>query len=100
MVNGRSPAAAAVFMPYRQRVAREGASLVDGTRGCYEVHDLTSPPVGPDRQTAADDLAQARHVGRDAKTLLRPTVGEPKTRHDLVEDQDGFVRARDLPKPF
>src|SRR5215210_1483451 len=83
---------------HRERVAREGARLVDGARGRDQLHDLTPPPERTDRQPAADDLTQARQVGRDAETFLRPAAGEPEPGHDLIEDEDGTVSGCDLPE--
>src|SRR5918997_5302948 len=71
---------------HRQRVAREGAGLVDGTGGGDLLHDLSPPAERPDRQPAPYDLAETRHVRDNPITLLSPAVGEPEAGHHLVED--------------
>jgi hypothetical protein len=63
-----------------------------------EVHDVAPPAEGPDRQAAADDLAEGREVGPDAQALLRAAPRRAE-RDDLVEDQHDPVTLGDLAQP-
>ena len=47
--------------------------------------------VRADGQSAADDLAQAGQVGRDAEALLGAAARDAETGDDLVEDQQRAV---------
>ena len=79
-----------------ERVARQRSRLVHGAERRHLSHELSRAAVRADRQPAADDLAEAREVGADAVERLGPAVRHAETRDDLVEDQDGAVRVRDL----
>ena len=49
------------------------------------------PAEGPDRQPAADDLAEGREVGADALAFLDPAGCDAEAGHDLIEDQHAAV---------
>ena len=49
-----------------QRVSRQGPRLIDGTGRGQHGQDVLAPAERPDRQTAADHLAEAPQVGPDA----------------------------------
>ena len=71
-----------------QWIARQRARLVDGPDGRDLLHDLAATAVCADRQTPADDLAQAGQIRCDAEAFLRPTQRNAKAGDDLVEDQE------------
>ena len=74
-----------------QRIARKRSGLVNRAFGRHVVHDFPRGTIGADRQSAADDLAQARDVWFNAVALLRAAWRHAKTRHDFVEDQKRAV---------
>ena len=65
--------------------------MVGGTQRRHHLHNVSPATVGRHRQAAADDLAQARQIGRDAVELLGAAVGNPEPGDDLVEDQQRAV---------
>src|SRR5439155_4454591 len=83
-----------------ERVARQRAGLVDRAKRRDVIHQAPRSTVGANRESAADDLAEAREVGLNAVELLGAAVGDAEARDHLVEDQDGVVRLRELAKPF
>ena len=80
-------------------IAVEGAGVGHG--GCRAVgeegHDVVSPPEGPDRHPAADDLAQGREIGDHAVVFLSSSGGDPE-RDDLVENEQDAQAPRRLPQ--
>ena len=70
-----------------QRVSSQRAGLVDRSEGRDLLHDLASSTVCPNRQPAAQDLAQAGQVWRDAIAFLGATAGDAEAGDDFVEDQ-------------
>src|SRR5213592_2328413 len=79
-----------------ERVARQRSRLIHGAERRHLSHELPPAAVRADRQPAADDLAEAREVGTDAVERLGAAVRHAESRNDLVEDQEGAVRVRDL----
>ena len=81
-----------------ERVARQRARLVDGAGGRHLRMMSRAPAVGADGQAAADDLAEAGQVGRDAVERLRAAERDAEAGHHLVEDEHarraGRVSAR------
>ncbi len=57
---------------------------------------LAPAAVGADRQPAADDLAQAGQVGRDAEERLGAAVGDAEAGDHLVEDEQAAGASREL----
>ena len=55
------------------------------------------PPVAPDREPAADDLAEGGEVGLAAVAALGAVVADPEGDH-LVEDEEDAVLPRELPE--
>jgi hypothetical protein len=53
------------------------------------VHDVGPTAERPDREPAADDLAERREVGGDAVVALGPGRAQPQTGDDLVEHEQG-----------
>ena len=49
------------------------------------------PPYAAYRQTAADDLAERRQIGLNAKNALRSAVRQSETGHHFIEDQQCAV---------
>ena len=60
-----------------------------------EPHDLALAADGAERQTAADELAEHRQIGRDAQRLLQPTARHAEGLH-FIEHEDGAGRVRRL----
>ena len=83
-----------------QRVAGEGACLVDAARRGEEFHDFPLAAKGPDRQTAADDLAERGQVGSNAVQFLGAAVGHPESGHDLIENEDDPFPVAEVAQPF
>ena len=54
-------------------------------------------PYAPTGNPAADDLAQARNVGKDPVHRLRAAGVDAEAGYNLVEDQQGPVFARQFP---
>src|SRR5262249_49817773 len=84
----------------RERVARQGAGLIDGAERRHVAHELARSPVGADGQPTADDFAQTRDVRAYAVELLRAAERDAEPGDDLVEDQYGIVRTRNLAQAF
>ncbi len=83
---------------HRQRVARQGARLVDRAERRDQFHEVGASAVCPDRHAAADDLAEHRQVGPNAESRLRAAVRDAEPRDDLVEDQHRAVGRRLVPE--
>ena len=64
------------------------------------MHNFPGPAESPYRESAADNFAEARHVRDHPVPLLSPAAREPETRHNLVEDQDYPVLARQFTQAF
>ncbi len=73
---------------HRQRVAGQGAGLVDGALGRHHLHDVAAAAVGAHGQAAADDLAQTGDVRLDAEHGLGTAEAEAEAGDHLVEDQE------------
>ena len=54
----------------------------------------------PPQESAADDFAEAHHVGRDAIDLGRAPGRQPEAGHDFVEDEQRAVRGAGGFQPF
>ena len=76
-----------------ERVSRQRARLVDGAARRQLGHDVTPATEGADREPAADHLAEAPEVGRDAGPARGPRRPEPEAGDDLVEDEEGTAGA-------
>jgi hypothetical protein len=83
-----------------QRVAGERARLVGRSERCHRLHDLAPTAESADGQTAADDFAQTRQIGKDAVPLLGAAPGDPEASDDLVEDEDRAVVAAEPAQTF
>ena len=70
-----------------QRVAAEGAGLVDGTEGSEVVHDLRAAAEGADRQATTDDFAEATQIRREVFEPLNARLAESEAGHHLVENE-------------
>jgi len=57
-------------------------------------HQLRRTAVRAHRQTATDDFAEGRKVGRDAVVLSSTPFGDPEARDHFVEYQQRAVLAR------
>ena len=73
------------------RIAREGAGLIDRTEWCQLLHKVATTSVSTHWHSAADDLPVGREVGLDTVINSRSVGSEAKTGDDLVEDQQGAV---------
>ena len=80
---------------HRQRVAVEGADLVDLALG-DPAHDLLGAADRAARQAAADRLGQAQQVGGDAEALGRAAVVDRGAGLDLVEGEQRAVRVQQV----
>mmetsp|Transcript_34298 Transcript_34298/g.85468 ORF Transcript_34298/g.85468 Transcript_34298/m.85468 type:complete len:348 (-) Transcript_34298:500-1543(-) len=85
---------------HRERVAREGARLVHGTRRRDHLHDVLTPAVRAHGEAAADDLAHGGEIGGHAKVLLRAAVGDAEAGHHLVEAEQRAVLERERAQPL
>jgi hypothetical protein len=65
--------------------------LVDRANGGDAVHDVGPASIGPDRQPAADDLAERRQVGLDPEPLLSPSISDTEPGHHLIHDEHRSV---------
>jgi len=83
-----------------ERIAAEGAGLIDGTEWRQAVHDVGAPAERAYGQAAPDDLAEGREVGGDPEPALRAIQPQAKAGHHFVGDQDGAVVAGELAQPF
>ncbi len=79
-----------------QRVAAQRPGLINRSQRREPIHDVRPSPKCPDRQTAADDFAEARQIRLDAEPLLRPAGRKPEAGHHFVKNQQGAVRLRDF----
>src|SRR5438552_5736510 len=59
------------------------------------IHDVGAPGDGARGEAAGYDLAEHRHLRRDAVVLLRTADRVPEARYDFVEDQDGTAFGRE-----
>ena len=64
----------------RDRIAGQGAGLVDRAQRGDLLHDVAATAEGADRQAAADDLAQRGEIGCDAIVLLGAARGRRGNR--------------------
>ena len=85
---------------HRDRIAGQGAGLIDRAERCQLVHDLGAAAEGANRQTAADDLAQGDEIGLHAKAAHRALRADAETGHHLVEDQHGAMLRAVLAQGF
>ena len=83
-----------------QGVAGEGACLVDGAVGGDAVHDFFSAAVGCCGEAAADDFAEACHVGVDVVAGLGSVEGGAEAAHNFVKYEDGAVFFGFFPECF
>ena len=81
---------------HRERIARHRPRLVHRARRGDLCHQLSPAAIGANRQTAADDLAQRREVGRHAIALLSAASRHTEPGHHLVEDQERAVGGGEL----
>src|SRR4029450_13863477 len=65
-----------------------------------EIHDVGATRHRSDGIAAAQGLAERGQIRTNAVILLGATVGEPKARHRLVEDEDEAQVARHLAQPL
>src|SRR5690606_38888324 len=68
---------------HRDRVAGQGAGLIDAAFGRQVTHDVAAAAESADRHAAADDLAERRKVGRQSVMLRGAARAEPETADDL-----------------
>jgi len=55
------------------------------------VHDIGATSVSTQWHSAADDLAECRHVGGDTESLLGATKRQPESGHHFVKNQNRTV---------
>jgi len=70
----------------RERVARQGAGLVDRAVGGEEVHDFGRSAESADGESATDNFAVGREVGGDAVVLGGSTRFDAEAGNDLIEN--------------
>ncbi len=83
-----------------ERIPRERPGLVHRPEGRQLVHHVGPPAHRGERESAADDLAEDRQVGRDAVARLGAPEPYPEARDHLVEHQQRAVtrsRVRAVP---
>ena len=51
-------------------------------------HDVTAPAERADRESATDNLAEGREVGRNAEQLGRAAAGEAEAADHFIENQE------------
>ena len=85
---------------HSQRIAREGARLIDRPGGRDKAHDVSPSAVSGHRQPAADDLPEASEVGSNAVGGLRPAQRSAEAAHDFVEDEESPTLCRQLAQLF
>ena len=83
-----------------QRVARQGAGLVDRAERGDAAHDFTLATEAADRHAATDDLAEGGQVRLDAVVALGAAQGNAEAGHHFVEDQHHAVLVALLAQAF
>src|SRR5690606_5053925 len=83
-----------------QRVARQGAGLVDRTQRRDVLHDFTLAAESAHRHAAADDLAEGGQIRGNAEMGLSAAQCHAETGHHLVEDQHYTMFVTDLAQAF
>ena len=63
----------------RQRITRQGPTLVHASERRNMSHDLSASAVATNGKTAADDLAEGPHVRLHSEPFGRATAGEAET---------------------
>src|ERR1051326_1186213 len=83
-----------------QRIATEGARLINRPEWRQIIHDLCPPPESSHRQTAPNYFSKASQVRPDSKSLLRAAWRETEASHDFVENEQGVVCFCNLAQEF
>src|SRR5690606_14625755 len=83
-----------------QRVARQGADLVDRTQRRDVLHDLPRSYASAHRHAAAVDLAQGGQIWGHAEIGLSTVQCYAETVHHLVDDQHYTVFFTGLAQAF
>src|SRR5690606_8705631 len=68
-------------------ISREGSRLVDGAIWRHLAHILFFPAISGERESTAEDLAEAVEVRDDAVDFRRATSCDSEACHDFVQNQ-------------
>ena len=71
----------------RERISRQRTRLIHPAKRSQDVHDGRLPADRGQRQSPADDLAQAGQIRIDVEHFLSAARGQPAPRHHFVEDK-------------
>src|SRR6185369_3014646 len=82
------------------RVAAQGAGLVNRADGSDEIHDISPASESAHWQASANHFAETTQVGRDPEAFLRAALSQAKAGHYFVEDQQRLVGLGDFPEEF
>ena len=69
-------------------MSRQRARLIHRSRRGDEIHQVRASPIRPDRQPAADDLAEHGQIRTHAVERLGSAGCDAKSRDDLIEDEE------------
>ena len=78
------------------RIAGQGAGLIDGAERREALHHVTASAKGSKRHAAADHLSQGGQVGGHPEQPLGAARAHAKAGHDLVEDQQRAMAPREV----
>ena len=76
---------------HRERISGKRAGLVDRAQRRQLLHDFRAPSKSADGQPTADDLAERREIGLNAKQFLGPAARHPEASHHFIEDQQRAI---------
>ncbi len=82
-----------------ERIPRQRSGLVDGPGRCEHREHVRATAERPDRQAAADHLAEAPEVGAHPGPGGRAALAEPEAGDHLVEDEQRARRVAGRPQP-
>src|SRR5207244_12646623 len=71
-----------------QRGPRQRSRLIHRAGWRETLHQVAPTPEGGERQSTADDLAEAGEIGSDPVPALRPAPADPEPGDDLVEQEE------------
>src|SRR2546422_2350507 len=81
------------YTPLSRSVPRERSRLIHWPIRRDELHDIGPSAIGSHREPAADDLAQAGQIRRDAVAGLRAAVGhaEADRKSTRLNSSHGYI---------
>ena len=82
------------------RIPGERSGLIHRPERCNQIHDFAGTSISAHRQPSANDLAHGSEIGLNPVEFLRATECQPKSGHDLVENQQRLVVLGDRSQSF